>query len=54
MWIILKTKGAGDVKGGSLEWGGFPIIGHTKLIFQICVGELCYICIVKSVRYGFL
>ena len=34
-------RGGGNVKGGSVEWGDFPIIGHTQLIFQICVGELC-------------
>ena len=36
------TKGEGNVKGGSVEWGDFPIIGHTQLIWQICIGELCY------------
>ena len=42
MWRTLKTKGGENVWGGSLEWGDFPIVGHTKQIFQICVGELCF------------
>ena len=35
-----KDEGGGNVWGGGLEWVDFPIIGHTKQIFQICVGEL--------------
>ena len=41
MWRTLKTQEEGNVWGGGTEWVDFPIEGHTKLILQICVGELC-------------